>query len=378
MIDLRRLVALSLTTLAVAFAGVANAQRPESQLLKISLSSPIKPNAACLGDADDQADWDWDCLDDAQENFLAFLVNPHFAWDEEEGCNWFSEQTSYSQLHEKPQVYFQVRPSGTNITGWSNDGSVKWVWVAYYFMYPIDCQSSGHLGDGEKIYVRMYTKNLQDFFIDAIDYFAHGRQWHVGGDSVKTVSAWANNGVNGVGTFPWVLSSEDSHGSFPGSSSSDCGGNEGIFDDCLSPASRANIFFAQANAAWTFLPLTGNIGEPMNEGGFGTEEQGWFNWIEPNNPDGVLQRRQHNASRFNFFVARDTGHGPFEESLSVLGDVKWDDKFCGWKCHHLSRNSVGDCLAIVENSRRNCAGPGWNGHLMHSQSSKFPHVPYTR
>ena len=299
-------------------AGLSAATSAEAQQLSFTLSSDLK-KAACASDDDG------DCLDNFIEAELAFLVAPHYFYDEDEGCSGAPYLSNANPLHFGRRDFFQVRPMNANVSAWQpNDGVLKTVQITYFLVHPHDCQShvgfGGHQGDAEHVRFRLQSTNLRTWTLTLGEYHHHGRVANFSG-------TYLASRANEIGTvYPSIAADEDGHGSWAGrvGSSSNCAGSEDDFCfgscDCFVDT-MAN---ALANNKWEYLGTDRNVGGP--------------------NPE-RFRPAAVTVSGSTAFSSISVGHGTNIEYWTPRTDSF--KKFCGWQC--TSRNSEGNCNTSIHN-----------------------------
>lgn len=305
--------------------GLSSAASAEAQQLGFTLSSDLK-KASCAGDDDG------DCLDNFLESELAFLVAPHYFYDEDEGCAGAPYLSSPNPLHYGRQDFYQVRPLNATVSAWQpNDGVVKTVQITYFLLHPHDCQShfgiGGHQGDSEHVRFRLQSTNLRNWTLTLGEYHHHGRVDNFSG-------AYLASRASEIGTiYPSIAADEDGHGSWPGrvGSSSHCAGGEDDF--CVSSCDCFvdTMASARANGKWEYLATNRNVGGPSPE---------------RFRPDAVT------VSGSQAFSSISVGHGTNVEYWTARTDSF--KKFCGWEC--ASRNSEGNCNTSIH-SETECVSP---------------------
>jgi hypothetical protein len=314
----------SLALLALV-VGLASAASAEAQQLGFTLSSDLK-KAGCASDDDG------DCLDNFLEAELAFLVAPHYFYDEDEGCSGAPYLGNADPLHYGRKDFYQVRPLNANVSAWQpNDGVVKTVQITYFLLHPHDCQShfgfGGHQGDSEHVRFRLQSTNLRNWTLTLGEYHHHGRVDNFSGSYLASRAAE-------IGTsYPSVAADEDGHGSWPGrvGSSSHCAGSEDDFCVSACDCFVSTMASALANGKWEYLATNRNIGGPSPE---------------QFRPSAVTVSGGHAFSTIS------VGHGNNVEYWTVRTDSF--KKFCGWEC--ASRNSEGDCNSSIH-SETGCVSP---------------------
>jgi hypothetical protein len=317
-------------------AWLSSAATAEAQQLSFSLSSDLK-KAACASDDDG------DCLDNFLESELAFLVAPHYFYDEDEGCSGAPYLSNADPLHFGRKDFFQVRPLNANVSAWQpSDGVTKTVQITYFLLHPHDCQShvgfGGHQGDGEHVRFRLQSTNLRTWTLTLGEFHHHGRVVNFSGSYLAARAAE-------IGTvYPSIAADEDGHGSWAGrvGSSSHCAGSEDDFCvgacDCFVDT-MAN---ARANGKWEYLATNRNIGGPSPE---------------------QFRPAVVTVSGGTAFSSISVGHGTNVEYWTPRTDSF--QKFCGWQC--ASRNSAGDCNTSIHTET------GCSSHL----SSKVDKTSFT-
>lgn len=305
---------------ALALALGLTLSAPAGAYLTYTLSSELK-KASCSGDVDN------DCLDNNEENNLAWAAAPWYFYDEDEDCSGWENRFGASSNHFARQDFVQVRPDGRNIRSWSpTDGQAKWVRITYFFVYPHDCKNlvgqGGHQGDPEQIRVDLYSYDLRTWYLSGASYPAHGHT------PVPYFSGtYLETRARALGTS-WisVTADEDSHGSWPGLevTSSHCAGSE---DDYC--ASTCDCF--QNTWQWDFnngyveaVSAGRNIGGPSPEA-----------W----NPS-VLT-----VSGGEAYTQLDVGHGQNREYWTPRNDQF--KKNCGWECPTANRQADGNCSLTI-------------------------------
>lgn len=286
-----------------------------STCLNYTLSSTLK-KSGCSGDDDG------DCLDNALETDLAWVVAPWYFYDEDENCSgaWYT-QGPVSSLHYGRRDFVQVRPAGSRVDLWSSGSSPKTVWVTFFLLHPHDCQShtifgfGGHQGDSEHVRYELKSLDLRKWVITKGEYHHHGTKHDFSG-------AYLRARASEIGTsYVSVAGDEDGHGSWPGQrgSSSACAGSE----DDICPLGRCDCFRGTMAGAFTngyfdLVSASQNVGGPSPErwrtSVVATFGGGAYNWM-------------------------DVGHGQVREYWTPVTDA-WK-KFCGWECS--ARYSSGDC-----------------------------------
>lgn len=312
--------------LALAF-GLAFAASADAALT-YSVSSDLK-KAGCAGDIDN------DCLDNTEENNLAWAAAPWYFYDEAEDCSGWQNRFGLSSNHFARQDFFQLRPDALNVQSWSpTDGQAKWVRITYFFVYPHDCKNlagfaGGHQGDPEQVMVDLYSYDLRTWYLAGAAYPAHGHT------PVPYMSgAWLESRARELGTS-WisVTADEDSHGSWMGSAvtSSHCAGSE---DDYC--ASTCDCF--ENTWQWDFnngyveaVSANRNIGGPTPE-----------TWNAS-----VLT-----VSGSDAYSQLDVGHGLNREYWTPRSDQY--KKNCGWECPAAYRQSDGNCSLTIHD-RSGCS-----------------------
>lgn len=304
-------IPLLVLALGLVFASSADAA------LSYTLSSELK-KSSCAGDTDS------DCLDNAEENNLAWAAAPWYFYDEDEGCSEWRNEQGAPAFHFQRQDFIQVRPEGAGIGAWSpTDGKTKWIRVSYFFLFPHDCGAKagfigGHQGDTEHIKLYLYSNDLRTWYLYNVYYAHHDMDHFFSG-------AYLEQRANALGTR-WisVASDEDSHGSWPGREpdSTHCAGSED--DNCFTTCDCfRGTWRSDLNNGYGFVPSTSrNVGGPPPE-----------SW----NPSVVT------VSGSAAWTDLDVGHGVNREYwTNHTGQYQ---KFCGWECPNASRNSDGTCAA---------------------------------
>jgi hypothetical protein len=306
-------------------AGLSSAVSAEAQQLGFTLSSDLK-KASCAGDDDG------DCLDNFLESELAYLVAPHYFYDEDEGCSGAPYLSNADPLHFGRKDFFQVRPLNATVSGWQpGDGVVKTVQITYFLLHPHDCQShlgfGGHQGDSEHVRFRLQSTNLRTWTLTQGEYHHHGRVDVFSG-------AYLASRASEIGTvYPSIAADEDGHGSWPGrvGSSSHCAGSEDDF--CLSACDCFvdTMAGALASGKWEYLGTSRNVGGPSPES---------------------FRPAAVTVSSGHAFSSISVGHGTNVEYWTPRTDSF--KKFCGWQC--ASRNSDGNCNTSIH-SETECVSP---------------------
>jgi hypothetical protein len=309
-VSTRRLVLLALV------AGLSSAASAEAQQLSFTLSSDLK-KASCASDDDG------DCLDNFLESELAFLVAPHYFYDEDEGCSGAPYLGNADPLHYGRRDYFQVRPLNANVSAWQpGDSVVKNVQITYFLLHPHDCQShvgfGGHQGDGEHVRFRLQSTNLRTWTLTLGEFHHHGRVVNFSGAYLASRAAE-------IGTsYPSIAADEDGHGSWAGrvGSSSHCAGSEDDFCFGSCDCFVSTMSSALANGKWEYLATNRNVGGPSPE---------------------RFRPAAVTVSGTQAFSSISVGHGTNTEYWTPRTDSF--KKFCGWEC--ASRNSEGDCNTSI-------------------------------
>jgi hypothetical protein len=285
---------------------------------------------AALKQPDCTGDTDGDCLDNRAEWALAWIVAPHYFYDEDEDCSGRNNRTHYSR-----QDFYQVRPEGVGIQEWSPaDGQRKWVSLTYFLLHPHDCQSrfgvGGHQGDSEHVRYWLYSFDLRTW------YLFNGRYWHHG-RSHDFSGIYLEARATEIGSrYASIAADEDGHGSWAGRSgnSSHCAGGEDDFCfstcDCFVGTMRS----AFLNGDWEWVGTTRNIGGPAPE-----------TWNAA-----VLQVSGHEA-----YSIVDVAHGTSNREYWTP-KAPYYQQFCGWECP--SRNSDGTCN-VSAHGETGCSSPLW-------------------
>ncbi|HEX7185708.1 MAG TPA: hypothetical protein VF756_28035 [Thermoanaerobaculia bacterium] len=314
---------ISILLLALAF-GLAFAA-PSGAYLSYTLSSELK-KANCSGDVDS------DCLDNTEENNLAWAASPWYFYDEDEDCSGWRNEFGVPSYHFARQDFIQVRPRGDGIRNWSpSDGMTHWVTVSYFFVFPHDCRSTvgfgGHQGDPEHIKLEFYSNDLKTWYLYQAFYAHHNQDHYFSG-------AYLEDRARALGTS-WitVAADEDSHGSWPGylADSTHCAGSEDEFCastcDCFRGTWRSDL-----NNGYAEVPSTSrNIGGPAPE-----------TW----NSSVVT------VSGSAAYTQLDVGHGLNREYWTpTSGQFQ---KNCGWECPTANRQSDGNCSLSIHD-RTSCS-----------------------
>lgn len=322
----RAALAVTLGILASS-AGAARAAQ-----LTYTLASPLV-KASCAGDADG------DCLDDTEENNLAWIVAPKIFYDEDEDC-----APANNAVHYDRKDFYQVRPGGltwssaglpvaTPINKWPSASGSKTLSITYFFLYPHDCNGNlyaGHQGDGEKVVFHLSSTDLVRWSITGATYHAHGKANYFSGDYLATRAQEIGS------LYASVAADEDGHGSWPGKSggSSDCAGDEDDttfgLRDCFVETMRKDNEKGRYEYAYDGEK---NIGGPSPE-----------QW----NPNTVTVSGSMVWSTF------DVGHGALVEYWSGV-----DRPFCGFQC--AVRKSDGQCY-LTNHNERDCTGTSLSSH----------------
>jgi hypothetical protein len=306
-------------------AGLSSAATAEAQQLGFTLSSDLK-KASCASDDDG------DCLDNFLEAELAFVVAPHYFYDEDEGCSGAPYLSNANPLHFGRRDFYQVRPLNANVSTWQpNDGVVKNVQITYFLLHPHDCQShlgfGGHQGDGEHVRFRLQSTNLRTWTLTNGEYHHHGRVVNFSGTYLAARAAE-------IGTvYPSIAADEDGHGSWAGrvGSSSHCAGSEDDFCVGACDCFVGTMAGALANGKWEYLATDRNVGGP--------------------NPE-RFRPSVVTVSGTQAFSSISVGHGTNTEYWTPRSDSF--KKFCGWQC--ASRNGDGDCNTSIH-SETSCSTP---------------------
>ncbi len=310
-----------LLALAIGLAGTASAEAA----LSYTLSSDLK-KANCSGDVDS------DCLDNTEENNLAWAAAPWYFYDEDEDCSGWRNEFGLPSVHFARQDFFQVRPQGDGIQGWSpTSGQAKWIRLTYFFVFPHDCRSTvgfgGHQGDPEYIKLDLYSYDLRTWYLSQVFYAHHDNNHYFSG-------TYLEDRARALGTS-WisVAADEDSHGSWPGReiSSSHCAGSE---DDFCASTCDCFVGTWQSDFNNGFMEVVGasrNIGGPSPE-----------SW----NSSSVT------VSGGEAWTELDVGHGLNREYWTPRSDKF--QKGCGWECPAAYRQSNGDCSLSVHD-RTSCS-----------------------
>jgi hypothetical protein len=316
---IRRLMLLALV------AGLSSAATAEAQQLSFTLSSDLK-KASCASDDDG------DCLDNFLESELAFLVAPHYFYDEDEGCSGAPYLSNANPLHFGRRDFYQVRPLNANVSAWQpNDGVVKNVQITYFLLHPHDCQShvgfGGHQGDAEHVRFRLQSTNLRTWTLTNGQYNHHGRVVNFSGAYLAARAAE-------IGTiYPSIAADEDGHGSWAGrvGDSSHCAGSEDDFCFGACDCFVSTMSSALANGKWEYLATDRNVGGPSPE---------------------RFRPSVVTVSGTTAFSSISVGHGTNTEYWTPRTDSF--KKFCGWQC--ASRNSEGNCNTSIH-SETSCSTP---------------------
>lgn len=284
--------------------------------LNFTLPSALE-KSGCSGDDDG------DCLDNAQESNLAWIVAPYYYYDEDESCAGAWYVPSPNATHYGRKDFVQVRPSGSRVDLWRAGGSTKIVWITYFLLHPHDCQShfgfGGHQGDSEHVRFELRSVDLQKWVVTLGEYHHHNRVDNFSGAYLKARASE-------IGTvYPNVAGDEDGHGSWAGEkgSKSACAGSEDDF--CLGACDcfKGDFDEAFANGYREVVSASRNIGGPAPElwrtSVVSTFGGGAYNWF-------------------------DVGHGQVREYWTV-GINGWQ-KFCGWECSQRYASS-GDCAVSI-------------------------------
>lgn len=315
----------ALILMAALVFGLALASSAEAAL---TYTTPTElKKSPCAGDSDG------DCLDDVEEANLAWAMAPWYLYDEGEDCSGWRNGYGLPASHFARQDFFQVRPEGGNVEGWSpKDDKAKWVKVSYFFNHPHDCGSAfgGHQGDAEHIRAALYSYDLKTWYLYQV-YYAHHDQDHYFSGSYLEERALA------LGTS-WisVAADADSHGSWPGldPDSADCAGPEDDFcgANCKCFVGTWRQALSSGSGRET-VGVTRNIGGPTPE-----------KW----NPS-VLAVMGNEA-----YTDLDVGHGLNREYWSPRSGAF--GTFCGWECPAANRNADGTC-AVSVHGQTACSAP---------------------
>ena len=314
--------------------------------ITLDIFSPLKkPN--CAGDDDN------DCLDNDEEQDLAFWFSPHYFYDEDESCSGAHYTQGGAQtLHFGRRDFFQVRPDDAPFQWQPDDGVVKKVDLTYFLLHPHDCRwdfgFAGHQGDSESIVFHLVSTDLRRWTLASADFRHHGYSQEFSGNYLR-------QRASEIGTaFPIVAADQNSHGSWPGraGSSSDCAGSED--DLCLGTCDcfRGTMQSALASNFREFPATFRNVGGPPPEK--------WRSQVV------AVSGTEPNVEAFSVF---DVGHGANVEFWTPRTDHF--KTFCGWQC--AQRTSSGDCFQEIHD-RRNCT-PG--GLAEKVDTNAFTPPPFT-
>jgi len=314
--------------MTVAVTMLAGAGKAAAVPLEYTLSAPLKqPNCA-----EDGADSD--CLSDALERDLAWVLAPHHFFDEGEECP-------------ARFMYYQVRPDGAasstqDVSAWTPGGGTYRVNVTYFINFTTDCNggiNQGHTGDNEHVRFVLKSTNLTTWTVEKGIYPAHGGTATFNRDYLVARA-------NEIGSsYPSVASDEDGHGSFPGASGSneDCGGPlDGYLRDCFSGGSMRAAY---QNNYWTWLvsgaELDRNIGEPWGY---------WNRTIMEGTGVNAWSRHWNGSINSSEFWSDTTG-----TSYAAFRS------FCGWQCS--ARRGAGSnwtCIGGAGQDLGSCTSPMWD------------------
>ncbi len=293
--------------------------------LNYTLSSPLA-KSGCAGDDDG------DCLDNAGETDLAWIVAPNYYYDEDENCSgaWYTQSPNATRYGRKD--FFQVRPQGPGVDLWTSGGGAKTVQITYFLLHPHDCQNrvgfGGHQGDSEHIRFLLKSQDLSNWAVVSADYYHHNRVHTFSGEYLK-----ARAGEIGS-AYASVAADEDGHGSWPGQrgSSSACAGSEDDFCFGTCDCFKGTMAAALASGYREYLAASRNVGGPCPE-----------RW----RPSAVTVGGGEAYSSFDVGL----GLGLIPEYWTPRSDA-WK-KFCGWECN-LRFVSTGECAYSV-NGKSGCS-----------------------
>lgn len=296
-----------------------------SRCLSFTLPSDLK-KASCAGDDDG------DCLDNASEANLAWIVAPYYYYDEDENCSGAPYTQSFNAARYGRKDFYQVRPMGSRIDLWQANAGAKTVQITYFLLHPHDCQGrpiipDGHQGDSENIRFKLASTDLRTWTLVSGDFFHHNRVHTFSGEYLKARASE-------IGTsFPNVAADEDGHGSWAGEkgSSSACAGSEDDFCFGSCDCFRGTMASAFANGYREILGATRNVGGPCPE-----------RWRP-----GVVT-----VAGSTVYSSFDVGFGSIPEYWTPRTDA-WK-KFCGWECS--LRYSDGTCAYSVD-GKSGCSSP---------------------
>lgn len=300
-----------------------------SSCISLSLATPLKqPN--CVNDDDN------DCLDNFQEQDLAWIFAPHYFYDEDEDCSgaWY---TGGDPHHFGRRDFFQVRPSqDSKPYNWQPDSAAKRVTVTYFLLHPHDCRSTfgfgGHQGDSEHVEFHLQSTDLVSWMLTSATFHHHNHTNYFSGEYLKARA-------DEIGSmFPSVAADEDSHGSWPGlrGSSSHCAGWEDDFCESTCDCFRGTMADARAANFREWVTAVRNIGGPLPE-----------SW----RADAVTVTTGVPREAYSSF---DVGHGENIEYWTPRTDKF--KRFCGWECAAANRNSEGNCT-VYAHARLSCPAP---------------------
>ncbi len=290
-------------------------------------------------------DRDGDCLDQANENQLAFLAAPRIFWDEDEATSEHADP-----LHWKRLDLVQVRPitTGDAVSTWTDDSQWKRIAIHYLMPYPMQVAGHGlstHVGDNELVVVELSSRNLRDWYLDRAVYTHHGTSTSEPADFLAGIAAELGT------SYLSVAADEDAHGSWPGrdADSGDCAGDADDSPighvDCFAPSLTAytipgsNLPQYRSTTLHDALHTHGTYGwfdASRNIGGPPPETFNVAGW--PSSTSGP--RLAVVAGRH--VIYNDTGHG---ENYEYIEDASVTTPgaraFCGWKCPTAAGRTVG-------------------------------------
>jgi len=293
--------------------------------ITLEISSELK-KPFCDGDDDN------DCLDNFEEQDLAWLFSPHYFYDEDEGCSgaWYTQGGAQTH-HFGRRDFYQVRPDGAP-QQWQADGAIKEVDITYFLLHPHDCRwdggFAGHQGDSESVVFHLVSTDLKRWTLTGADFRHHGYTQQFSGGYLK-------QRANEIGTiYPSVAADQNSHGSWPGRVGwdTDCAGSED--DLCFGTCDcfRGTMQSAKASNFREFPPTFRNVGGP---------------------PPETWRPQTVSVGGNEAFTVFDVGHGSNVEFWTPRTDAF--KTFCGWECPQ--RTSGGDCVLEVH-GRRTCTPGG--------------------
>lgn len=296
-------------------------------LLSYTLTDQLKKTGCAYDD-------DGDCLDNYREADLAWIVSPHYYYDENEDCAdapYIGRYAAYDR-----RDYFQVRPMGDNVYNWASSSARKRVRITYFLLHPHDCGGFvswlpdwGHLGDSEHVRFELYSYDLKRWYLSGASFYHHGRVKWISGDGLQ-------RRANELGTrYASVAADEDSHGSWPGrtASSSDCAASADDFCYGFCDCFKGSMRTAYNYGYWEYLSTNRNVGGPSPE-----------SW----------RRSVLSVSGTQAWTNLNIGWGANSEFWTPRSDAY--RKFCGWECPIYYRRSDGHCARSLRGETE-CTSP---------------------